>query len=147
MAYGLFALAALHALLMLYAERQLHPSRRGDATGWLSHWLETLPPLLTMEKLLFRLIGAGFVLLTLTLISGVMFSEALFGRAVRIDHKTVFAVVSWLMFGAVLLGRHFYGWRGKVALRWVLASFVALLLAYVGSRFVLEVVLHRMTET
>jgi len=51
------------------------------------------------------------------------------------------------MFGAVLLGRHFYGWRGKVALRWVLASFVALLLAYVGSRFVLEVVLHRMTET
>lgn len=147
MAYGLFALAALHALLMIYAERQLHPSRGSEATGWLSRWLETLPPLLTLEKLLFRLIGAGFVLLTLTLISGVMFSEALFGRAVRIDHKTVFAVVSWLMFGAVLLGRHFYGWRGKVALRWVLASFVALLLAYVGSRFVLEVVLHRMTET
>ncbi|GAB3627226.1 ABC transporter permease [Pandoraea terrae] len=147
MAYGLFALAALHAMLMLYAERQLHPARAGERSGgWLTRWLDTLPPLLTLEKLLFRLIGAGFVLLTLTLVSGVMFSETLFGRAVRIDHKTVFAVISWVMFGAVLVGRQLYGWRGKVALRWVLASFVTLLLAYVGSRFVLEVVLHRMTE-
>jgi ABC-type uncharacterized transport system permease subunit len=147
MAYGLFALAALHASLMLYAERQLHPARSAEhVVGWLSRWLDTLPPLLTMEKLLFRLIRAGFVLLTLTLVSGVMFSETLFGRAVRVDHKTVFAVISWVMFGAVLVGRQLYGWRGKVALRWVLASFVTLLLAYVGSRFVLEVVLHRMTE-
>lgn len=147
MAYGLFALAALHALLMLYAERRLHPMSSGHiASGWMTQWLETLPPLLTLEKLLFRLIGAGFVLLTLTLISGVMFSEELFGMAARFDHKTVFAVLSWLMFGAVLAGRHWYGWRGKTALRWVLASFVALLLAYIGTRFVLEVLLHRASE-
>lgn len=150
MAYGLFALAALHAMLMLYAERHLHPARSAhsgvQAAGSVSRWLDTLPPLLTMEKLLFRLIGAGFVLLTLTLVSGVMFSEMLFGRAAHIDHKTVFAVISWGMFGALLAGRRLYGWRGKVALRWVLVSFVTLLLAYVGSRFVLEVVLHRFTE-
>lgn len=147
MAYGLFALAALHALLMLSAERHLHPMQGTEMTpGWLARWLDTLPPLLTLEKLLFRLIGAGFVLLTLTLVSGVMFSEELFGKAARLDHKTVFAVISWLMFGAVLMGRRLYGWRGKTALRWVLASFVALLLAYVGTRFVLEVLLHRAVE-
>ena len=147
-AYGLFAIAALHAVLMLAVERRLHAQRgAGGAAhardGWLSSWIETLPPLLTMEKLLFRLIGAGFVLLTLTLASGIVFSEQLVDRALSLDHKTVFAVLSWLMFGALLVARKLSGWRGRAALRWVLASFVALLLAYVGSRFVLEVLLHR----
>jgi len=106
-------------------------------------WLDTLPPLLTLEKLLFRLISAGFVLLTLTLISGVAFNEQLVDKAFKLDHKTVFAILSWLMFGALLTARRVSGWRGRAALRWVLASFVALLLAYVGSRFVFEVLLHR----
>jgi ABC-type uncharacterized transport system permease subunit len=144
-AYGLFAIAALHAVLMLFAERRLHTlrgAREGDG-GWFSGWLDTLPPLLTLEKLLFRLIGAGFVLLTLTLVSGVLFSEQLLGRPLTFDHKTVFAVLSWLMFGALLTGRRLSGWRGRAALRWVLVSFAALLLAYVGSRFVFEVLLHR----
>ncbi|OXH81292.1 ABC transporter permease, partial [Burkholderia multivorans] len=66
-------------------------------------WLETLPPLLTLEKLLFRLIGAGFVLLTLTLASGILFSEQVDARALRLDHKTVFAILSWLMFGGLLI--------------------------------------------
>jgi ABC-type uncharacterized transport system permease subunit len=147
-AYGLLALAALHAVLMLLVGQRLK-AMRGPAArpaahgGWLGGWLDTLPPLLTLEKLLFRLINAGFVLLTLTLISGVLFSEQLLNRALQFDHKTVFAVLSWLMFGALLIGRGLYGWRGRAALRWVLASFASLFLAYVGSRFVLEVLLHR----
>ncbi|WP_144162700.1 inner membrane protein YpjD [Paraburkholderia sp. BCC1885] len=150
-AYGLFAIAALHAVLMLLVERRLHAMRGGvlqrqgaaAGNGWLSSWLDTLPPLLTLEKLLFRLISAGFVLLTLTLLSGILFSEQLVDRALRLDHKTVFAILSWLMFGALLTARKVSGWRGRAALRWVLASFVALLLAYVGSRFVFQVLLHR----
>lgn len=136
LAYSLFTLAALHALLMAVAERQLHSAR-------LSRAFASLPPLLTMEALLFRLITVAFILLTLTLISGVAFSESLFGRPFRFDHKTVFAVVSWLLFGALLFGRHAWGWRGRVALRWTLAGFIALMFAYVGSRFVLEVLLER----
>jgi ABC-type uncharacterized transport system permease subunit len=93
--------------------------------------------------LLFRMIGAAFVFLTLTLITGIAFSETLFGRALRLDHKTVFAVLSWLTFGLLLAGRWRYGWRGRTALRWTLTGFVMLLLAYVGSRFVLEVLLGR----
>ncbi|WP_233803454.1 cytochrome C assembly family protein [Paraburkholderia sp. HP33-1] len=150
-AYGLFAIAALHAVLMLAVERRLHAMRGSLAqrhaaaasNGWWSSWLDTLPPLLTLETLLFRLIGAGFVLLTLTLVSGILFSEQLIDRALRLDHKTVFAILSWVMFGALLTARKVSGWRGRAALRWVLASFVALLLAYVGSRFVFEVLLHR----
>ncbi|MFC5432000.1 inner membrane protein YpjD [Paraburkholderia denitrificans] len=149
-AYGLFAIAALHAILMLAVERRLHALRGGGIPrnaltrgGWLSNWIETLPPLLTMEKLLFRLISAGFALLTLTLISGIVFNEQLIDKPLSLDHKTVFAILSWLMFGALLTARKISGWRGRAALRWVIASFVALLLAYVGSRFVFEVLLHR----
>lgn len=142
-AYGLFTLAAFHAILMLAAERRLHTINRPAEAGSLGRWLDLLPPLLTLEKLLFRLIGAGFVLLTLTIASGALFSEQLFHRAFQFDHKNVFAVLSWLMFGGILIGRRVYGWRGRVALRWVMAAFAILLLAYVGSRFVLEVILHR----
>ncbi|AOK28692.1 ABC transporter permease [Burkholderia singularis] len=141
-AYGLFAIAALHAVLMLMVERRLHTLQR-DSAGWIAGWLDTLPPLLTLEKLLFRLIGAGFVLLTLTLVSGILFSEQIGAPALKLDHKTVFAVLSWLMFGGLIVAHQTSGWRGRGAARWVLASFVALLLAYVGSRFVLEVLLHR----
>jgi ABC-type uncharacterized transport system permease subunit len=83
------------------------------------------------------------VLLSLTVLSGLVFSEQFLGKAVQWDHKTVFAVVSWAVFGAMLLGRRFRGWRGRTALGWMLAGCLTLLLAYVGSRFVLEVILHR----
>ncbi len=135
LAYSLFTIAILHALLMAVAERRLH-RKDGAALG-------ALPPLLTLERLLFRLIGAAFVLLTLTLATGIAFSETLFGRAMRFDHKTVFGVLSWITFGGLLAGRVLYGWRGRTALRWTLTGFVLLILAYVGSRFVLEVVLAR----
>ena len=136
LAYSLFTLAALHALLMAAAERSLHRGR-------IPPFLAGLPPLLTMEALLFRLIHVAFVLLTFALVSGVFFSESLFGKALSFNHKTVFAILSWLIFAALLAGRHWRGWRGRIALRWTLAGFVALLLAYVGSRFVLEVILGR----
>ena len=136
LAYSLFTLAALHAMLMAIAERQLH-------SGRLSRSIASLPPLLTMEALLFRLIGIAFVLLTLTLGSGIVFSESLFGKAFSLDHKTIFALTSWLLFGALLVGRRVWGWRGRVALRWTLAGFIALVLAYIGSRFVIEVILGR----
>jgi ABC-type uncharacterized transport system permease subunit len=134
-AYGLFVIALLHATLMAVVERRLHQKN--------TSFVGNLPPLLTLETLLFRVIGAAFVFLTLTLITGIAFSETLFGRALRFDHKTVFAVLSWLIFGLLLAGRWRYGWRGRTALRWTLSGFVMLLLAYVGSRFVLEVVLAR----
>jgi len=136
LAYSLFTLAALHALLMSIAEKRLHHAR-------LSSVFASLPPLLTMEHLLFRLIRIAFVLLTLTLVSGVIFSEDLFGKAFQLDHKTIFALISWLLFGGLLLGRRLWGWRGKLAQRWTMAGFAALMLAYVGSRFVVEVLLHR----
>ncbi|MBI4984525.1 MAG: cytochrome c biogenesis protein CcsA [Rhodocyclales bacterium] len=138
LAYSLFTLAALHAILMAVAEKSLH---RGRLTPLLSG----LPPLLTMEALLFRMIHIGFALLTLTLASGILFSEALFGKPLAFNHKTIFALLSWLIFAALLTGRHLRGWRGRKALRWTLAGFGALLLAYVGSRFVLEVILGRAT--
>jgi ABC-type uncharacterized transport system permease subunit len=133
-AYSLFIIALLHATLMALVERRLH--QKGSV-------FTSLPPLLTLEELLFRVIGAAFVFLTLTLITGIAFSEELFGRALRADHKTVFAVLSWVIFGLLLAGRLLYGWRGRTALRWTLSGFVMLLFAYVGSRFVLEVLLQR----
>ncbi len=144
LAYSLFTIAALHATLMTLLERRLHagkpagPSGRSLAGPWAS-----LPPLMTLETLLFRILTLGFVLLSLTLVSGFVFSEELFGKAARVNHKTVFGVISWVIFAALLVGRHGWGWRGRTALRWTLAGFTALLLAYVGSMFVLQVILGR----
>jgi ABC-type uncharacterized transport system permease subunit len=141
MAYSTLTIAAFHAVLMALQETRLHA--RGAKKGWLGTAIDQLPALLTMEKLLFRMIGIGFVLLSLTVLSGIVFSEQLFGRALRWDHKNVFALLSWLLFAALLAGRRWRGWRGKTALRFTLAGFATLALAYVGSRFVFEVVLHR----
>lgn len=136
LAYSLFTIASLHVLLMALLERRLHD-------GSVPRALQGLPPLLAMETLLFRIIWAGFILLTATLASGVLYSEELFGRAARFNHKTVFGVLSWIIFAALLGGRHVYGWRGRVAVRWTLTGFLMLVLAYVGSKFVLEVILGR----
>ncbi|MES2151340.1 MAG: cytochrome c biogenesis protein CcsA [Pseudomonadota bacterium] len=141
LAYSTLTIAAFHAVLMALQESRLHT--RSPRRNWLATVLDQLPALLTMERLLFRLIGIGFVLLTLTVLSGIVFSEQLFGIALKWDHKTVFALLSWLLFAALLAGRRWKGWRGKTALRFTLAGFATLVLAYVGSRFVLEVLLHR----
>jgi len=142
LAYSTMTIAAFHAVLMALQESRLH-TRRERRGGFWSGALDQLPALLTMEKLLFRMIGLGFILLSLTVLSGVVFSEQLFGQPLRWDHKTVFTIFSWLLFAVLLTGRHWRGWRGKTALSFTLAGFATLLLAYVGSRFVLEVILHR----
>lgn len=136
LAYSLFTIASIHVLMMAIVERRLH---RGN----LPQFMRNLPPLLTMERLLFQIIFAGFILLTLTLGSGILFSEELFGKPMQFNHKTIFGILAWLIFGAMLTGRALYGWRGRVAMRWTLAGFLSLFLAYIGSKFVLEVLLQR----
>jgi ABC-type uncharacterized transport system permease subunit len=146
LAYSTLTTAAFHAVLMAVQESYLHAHRgllNESKGGWYAAAIGRLPALLTMEKMLFRLIGIGFFLLTLTVASGLLFSEQLFGKALTWDHKTIFTLLSWALFGVLLAGRHWRGWRGKTALTFTLTGFVTLLLAYVGSRFVLEVVLHR----
>ena len=136
LAYSLFTLSALHALFMGFIEQKLH--RRT-----INRHQASLPSILSMEALLFRMIGVAFVLLTVTLISGLFFSEQIFGKTLIFGHKTLFAFASWVIFAALLFGRHKYGWRGRIALRWTLTGFLLLILAYIGSRFVSEVLLGR----
>ncbi len=136
LAYSLFIVATMHAVVMLAEVRWLH-------RGVLPPFLKSLPPLLEMEALLFRILFAGFVLLTLTVVTGVFFSEQLFGQPFRLSHKTLLGLLSWLIYGTLLAGRYFRGWRGKFAVYWTLGGFAALLLSYVGYRFVLEIILKR----
>lgn len=143
LAYSTLTIAAFHAVLMALQEARLHGPADMQKKSLLSAAIDRLPALLTMEKLLFRLLAFGFVLLTLTVLSGIVFSEQLFGKAFNWDHKTIFTLLSWLLFGLLLAGRRWHGWRGKTALSFTLTGFATLLLAYVGSRFVLEVVLHK----
>ncbi|WP_189686216.1 cytochrome C assembly family protein [Pseudorhodoferax aquiterrae] len=134
--YGLFAAAVLHAWLMRRSERAMRdagPSFSGV-------------PLLTLERLTFRFVQAGFVLLTATLAAGWLFGESLYGAGAgrwRWDHKTVFSLLSWVSFAVLLIGRARFGWRGRTAVRVLYAGAALLLLAYVGSRFVLEVLIGR----
>ena len=143
LAYSTLTIAAFHAVVMTLQEARLHRRSSLLATGWVGAALERLPALLSMERILFRLVSVGFVLLTLTVLSGVVFSEYVFGQAFTWSHKIVFTMLSWLLFGTLLGGRHLRGWRGRTALSLTLSGFATLLLAYVGTRFVLEVVLHR----
>ena len=143
LAYATLTIAAFHAVLMALQESKLHTRLSVQKTGWFALAIDRLPALLTMEKLLFRLIGIGFFLLTLTVLSGVVFSEELFGKAFKWEHKTIFTMLSWILFGVLLAGRRWRGWRGKTALSFTLTGFTTLFLAYVGSRFVFEVILHR----
>ncbi len=136
LAYSLFTVAAVHALVMLAEEKWLH-------RGVLPPFLRSLPPLMEMERLLFRILIAAFVLLTLTVVSGVFFSEQVFGKPFTLTHKTVFAILSWLIYAGLITGHFVAGWRGRLAVRWTLAGFTALLLAYVGSKIVLELILRR----
>lgn len=133
--YGLFGVAVAHAWYLGRAEERM---RRAVDLG-------RGMPLLTIERLTFRFVNAGFVLLSATLLVAFVFSESLYGRgtAVKWDHKTIFSVLSWITFAALLLGRARFGWRGPRAARVLYVGAGLLLLAYVGSRFVLEVVLGR----
>ena len=136
LAYSLLIIAVLHAVVISSVEKRLHH-------GSLPPMFRDLPPLLSMESLLFRIIWVGFAVLSVTLVSGMLFSEQIFGKPWQFGHKTLFGLISWLLFAGLLLGHHVYGWRGRVAVRWTVSGFIFLLLSYLGTKFVLEVLLHR----
>jgi ABC-type uncharacterized transport system permease subunit len=134
--YGLFAAAVVHAWLMTRAEKQIRLAEDQNAGI----------PLLTLERLTFRFVLAGFILLTATLLAGWFFGEKLYGGiGWKWDHKTVFSLLSWVTFACLLVGRQRFGWRGRKAIRVLYTGAGLLLLGYVGSRFVLEVVLGRVS--
>ena len=131
-AYSLLSIATLLALTLQLMERGLKDHREIS-------WLRQLPPLQTMENLLFQLITIGWLILTAAIISGGIFIDDLFAQ--HLAHKTLFTSISWLLYGLLLIGRRNYGWRGTTAFKLAIAAFIALLLAYFGSKFVLEILL------
>ena len=134
LAYATLGIAALLAVMLWLQDRALRRHQFG-------RWRFALPPLTELESLLFRTVTVGFALLTATLLTGVLFVEDLLAQ--HLVHKTVLSVLSWLVFGGLLLGRWRRGWRGRTAVRWVLVAMVLLVLAFFGSKAVLELVLHR----
>jgi len=133
-AYALLCAASLYSVLLLFTEKRLR-----------SHhhlWSEALPPLQLTEKTLFSLLASGWVLLTIAIVSGLAVFDNLFAQ--QLLHKTAFSILSWLLFSVLLAGRYLYGWRGKTAAHWTLGSFITLMLAYMGSKFVLDVILHEL---
>ncbi len=147
--YGLFAVAVLHAVLLDRAERRLRPSSAGAAAAMAAPVAsasnvsapcgQTLGlPLLALERLTFRFVQAGFLALTATLVLGAATTTQW-----RASHKLVLSFLAWGVFAALLAGRHYQGWRGRQATRWLYVGAVFLLLAYVGTRFVFSVLLGR----
>ncbi len=133
-AYSILTIAALQSILLAVQEHRL----RHHHPGRLRH---VLPPLQVQESLLIQFVAIGFALLSLSLLSGFMFLEDLFAQ--HLVHKTVLSAIAWLVFAALLLGRWRFGWRGPRLARWSLAGFALLMLAYFGSKLVLELLLER----
>ena len=136
LAYSTLMLSAFQAALLAAQNNHLHQRLKNPQK---MSFLRTLPALEDMEYFLFRLIGIGLILLSLSLLSGFYYLENLFGSSVA--HKTILSILSWIIFGALLLGRWKYGWRGKTAVRWTIAGFMVLALAFFGSKFIQEYIL------
>lgn len=134
LAYSLLALAAVQAMLLAVQDRHLRNRHPGG-------FIRALPPLETMERMLFHMIGLGFLLLSLSLLSGFLYLENMFAQ--HLVHKTVLSVIAWLVFAILLWGRWRFGWRGRKAIFWTLAGFVLLMTAYLGSKLVMELILQR----
>lgn len=134
LAYSLLTIATLQAMLLSYQNRHLK-----NKSGL--HHLRYLPPLQTMEALLFELLLVGEILLTLSILSGFIFLDNIFAQ--HLVHKTVFSMAAWLVYAFLLIGKYKLGWRGNTAIRWTLAGFLFLMLAYFGSKLVLEIILHK----
>ncbi|MEH6472329.1 MAG: cytochrome c biogenesis protein CcsA [Halopseudomonas sp.] len=132
LAYSIFAIAALHALVLARQDHELkHHHTRGI--------IRALPPLQLMEQLLFEMIWLGLLLLSASLLTGVLFLEDIFAQ--QLVHKTGLSVIAWAIYATLLWGRHQRGWRGTTAMRWALGGFGFLMLAYYGSKLALELVL------
>lgn len=134
LSYSLLSIAAGQAILLAVQNRHLHNKRPGG-------FIRALPPLETMESLLFQMIAVGFVLQSVSLLTGMLYLENMFAQ--RLVHKTLLSIAAWSVFATLLIGRWRFGWRGRKAIRWTLSGFVTLLLAYLGSKWVLEILLHR----
>jgi ABC-type uncharacterized transport system permease subunit len=134
-AFSFLGIASIQGILLLIQDACL---RRRYLKAWI---LRSLPSLESMESLMFSLIGSGLLFLTLSLASGFVFLENMFAQ--HLVHKTVLALIAWLVFGTLVFGRVRFGWRGIVAIRWTLAGFAALFLAYLGSKLVIEMILKR----
>lgn len=134
LAYSLLALAAVQAVLLAIQEHRLRHRQPGG-------FLRGIPPVTAMETLLFQMIGAGFILLSVTLLSGFFFLEDLFAQ--HLVHKTALSLIAWCVFAVLLWGRWRFGWRGRTAIRWTLSGFGFLALAFFGSKLVLELILRR----
>ncbi|MFQ5661224.1 MAG: inner membrane protein YpjD [Gammaproteobacteria bacterium] len=133
-AYSLLAIAALQSITLAIQEHQLrhkHPVRA----------MRILPPMQTMEELLIQILAIGFFLLSLSLVTGLMFVHDFFAQ--HLIHKTVLSILAWLIFGMMLWGKWAKGWRGRKLIYWTLGGFLTLMLAYFGSKMVLELILHR----
>jgi len=134
LAYSVLTMAAVQALLLFIQDRHLRSHHPGG-------FIRALPPLQTMEGLMFEMITIGFILLTLALLSGFLFLEDMFAQ--HLVHKTLLSLAAWVIFAILLWGRHRFGWRGRTAIRWTTAGFVLLALAYFGSKAVAELILKR----
>jgi ABC-type uncharacterized transport system permease subunit len=134
LAYSLFSLAAVHSILLAVQDSHLRNKKPGG-------FIRALPPLQTMESLLFQMIATGVVVLTLALLTGAIYLDDMFAQ--HIAHKTVLSIIAWVIFATLLWGRWRFGWRGSKAIRWTLSGFFVLLLAYIGSKWVLEIMLGR----
>lgn len=134
LAYSMLSIAVVQAILLSIQERHLHNKQPGG-------FIRAFPPLETMESLLFSMIGLGFTVLTISLASGLFYLEDILAQ--HLVHKTVLSFGAWLLFGVLLWGRYQFGWRGRTAIRWTISGFILLMLAYFGSKFVMELILNR----
>ncbi|HHS84177.1 MAG TPA: hypothetical protein ENK38_04510 [Gammaproteobacteria bacterium] len=134
LAFSLLSIASLQAILLAIQDSHLRNRKPGG-------FIRALPPLETMERLLFQMIGLGFTFLSLALFNGVLFVDDIFAQ--HLVHKTVLSIIAWLVFAILLWGRWRFGWRGRAAIRWTLIGLVILLIGYFGSKLILEFVLGR----
>jgi len=132
LAYSVLTMAAIQAILLAVQDSQLRKHHPGG-------FVRAMPPLQTMESLMFEMIFIGFVLLSISLLSGFLFLDDMFAQ--RLVHKTFLSILAWLAFATLLWGRYRFGWRGRTAIRWTLVGFGVLVLAYFGSKAVIELVL------
>ncbi len=135
---GFLTLAAVQALTLAVQDRLLH---RHSASKPVQAMSQALPPLQTMEKVLFQLITLGFFMLSLALVTGLLFVDNLLAQ--HLAHKTVLSITAWAIFGGLLWGRWRWGWRGRTAIRWAISGYGMLILAYFGSKVILEQILNR----
>ncbi len=133
-AYSILSIALIQSVLLAIQDKLLHNHRPNGL-------IRLLPPLQVMENLFFKIVTIGFILLTVGLVIGISFVKDI--AAQHLIHKTVLSIIAWILFGVLLWGHWQYGWRGKFAIRWVIAGFIALMLGFIGTKTVLELILNR----